>query len=186
MRDMREIRAVLVGAAVVATYLCLVLLTGRVPLGQFSLLFLAYVSGTIALWVALGTIVMFVQIFRRMRHTGSSPFLFAFFRESLEARWKRDRGASLLWPPLLFAALMASFNAFKQMVLPIAGFRFDPWLADADRVFFFGHDGWRVVWRRSKTDQTGAGVQPCGPDRGAEPAQCPGWHPDEDEQQQYR
>jgi hypothetical protein len=145
MRDMREIRAVMVGAAVVATYLCLVLMTGRVPLDQFSMLFLAYVSGTIALWVALGTIVMFVQIFRRMRHTGSKPFLFAFFRESLEARWKRDRGASLLWPPLLFAALMASFNAFKQMVLPLAGFRFDPWLADADRIFFFGHDGWRVT-----------------------------------------
>jgi hypothetical protein len=145
MLDIREIRAALAGAAVVGAYLCLVLLSGRVDLVQFTKLFLAYASGSIALWVAVGTIAMFVQVLRRACRSGSEPFLFEFARESIEARWKRDRGASLLWPPLLFASLMASFNSFKQMVLPLAGFSFDPWLASVDRIFFFGHDGWRVT-----------------------------------------
>ena len=145
MLDIREIRAAVAGAAVVGAYLCLVLLSGRVDILQFAKLFLAYASGSIALWVVVGTIAMFVQVLRRARRSGSEAFLFAFARESIEARWKRDRGASLLWPPLLFAALMASFNSFKQMVLPLAGFSFDPWLARADRIFFFGHDGWRVT-----------------------------------------
>ena len=64
---------------------------------------------------------------------------------AVSARWKRDRGLSLLWPPILFAALMASFNAFKQMVLPIAGYRLDPLLARADHLLFFGHDPWRIT-----------------------------------------
>ena len=145
MLDFREIRAAIAGAAVVAVYLCLVLMSGRVDLAQFAQLFLAYATGSIFLWLVVGTIVMFVQLFRRVRHSGSEPFMFALARESIEARWRRDRGASLLWPPLLFAALMASFNSFKQMVLPLAGFTFDPLLARADRIFFFGFDGWRVT-----------------------------------------
>jgi hypothetical protein len=145
MRHMREIRAVIVGATVVTIYLCLVLMTGRVDLVQFTDLFLTYATGSVTLWLVVGTMAMFVQIFRRMRQSGQEAFLFAFLRESLEARWKRDRGAALLWPPLLFAALIASFNSFKQMVLPIAGFGSDPWLARADRLLFFGHDGWRVT-----------------------------------------
>jgi hypothetical protein len=145
MRDMREIRAVIVGATVVTIYLCLVLMTGRVDLVQFADLFLTYATGSVTLWLVVGTMAMFVQIFRRMRRSGQEAFLFAFLRESLDARWKRDRGAALLWPPLMFAALIASFNSFKQMVLPIAGFGSDPWLARADRLLFFGHDGWRVT-----------------------------------------
>lgn len=145
MVHMREVRAVTMGATIVIAYVCAVLMTGRVDLGQFAFLFLAYATGSIALWCAVGTVAMFMQLFRRMRGTGKEPFLAAFVRDSIQARWERDRFASLLWPPLLFAALMASFNAFKQMVLPIAGFGFDPLLAQADRILFFGNDGWRVT-----------------------------------------
>lgn len=145
MLSIREIRAAGVGAAVVGIYLVLVLMSGRVDLVQFARLFLDYGSGSMIIWLTIGTVAMFVQLFRRMRGTGKEAFLLAFVRESIETRWARDRGASLLWPPLLFAALMASFNSFKQMILPLAGFRFDPWLASADRILFFGHDGWRVT-----------------------------------------
>ena len=145
MRDLRELRAALLGGAMVAAYVLVVILSGRVEYGQFTRLLLAYSSGSVFLWLVIGTIVVFVQIFRRMRRTGNDAFLFALARESIEERWNRDRGASLFWPPLLFAVLMASFNAFKQMVLPLAGFSWDPWLASADRAFFLGHDGWRVT-----------------------------------------
>src|SRR3546814_11562159 len=40
---------------------------------------------------------------------------------------------------------MASFNAFKQMVLVSAGFGFDPLFAEIDRALFLGHDPWRVT-----------------------------------------
>jgi len=145
MRDLREIRAVTVGAAAVVFYALLVLMSGRVDLGQFARLFLAYASGAVSLWVMIGTITVFVEIFRRMRTSGGAPFLFALATESIETRWKRDHFLSLFWPPLLFAGMMASFNSFKQMILPLAGFRFDPLLAGADRVLFLGHDGWRVT-----------------------------------------
>jgi hypothetical protein len=60
-------------------------------------------------------------------------------------RWQRDRCVSWAWPPVLFACLLATFNAFKQMVLPLAGFGADPWLAAADKALFLGIDPWRVT-----------------------------------------
>jgi hypothetical protein len=145
MLEGREVRATLLGAVILLAYTSLVLLSGRVALTEFTLLFLTYVGGGIALWVVLGVVFMLASIVRGARSSGSEPFLAAFVRESLLARWRRDKGASLLWPPLLFAGLMASFNSFKQMVLPLAGFRFDHALAEADRLLFLGQDGWQVT-----------------------------------------
>jgi len=45
----------------------------------------------------------------------------------------------------MFALMMASFNAFKQMVLPLAGYRFDALFAQLDRALFLGSDPWRVT-----------------------------------------
>ncbi|MFL6829812.1 MAG: phosphatase PAP2 family protein [Sphingomicrobium sp.] len=145
MIETRELRATLVGAAAVAAYLLAVLASDQVHAGQFALLFLAYVGGSFALWLVVGIAFMFVQLFRHARRSGSEPFLAALVKGAVAARWERDRGASLIWPPLLFATLMASFNAFKQMILPLAGYGDDPLLAKADRLLFFGHDGWRVT-----------------------------------------
>jgi hypothetical protein len=145
MGEAREIRATFVGAAVVATYLLAVVASPQVNASQFAELFLVYVSGSFALWIVLGVGFMLVSLFRQMRRSGSEPFLAEWARGSIAARWERDRGLSLIWPPLLFATLLASFNSFKQMVLPIAGYGWDPLLAKADRLLFFGQDGWRVT-----------------------------------------
>lgn len=145
MADMREVRAIAVGLAVVATYTSLVLASGRVDPAQFWTMFATYVGGSIGLWLALGILCGFVLVIRQALRSGGEPFLFPFVRDSVVARWKRDRGLSLIWPPLLFGGLMAAFNAYKQMVLPLAGYRFDPLFAAADRALFLGHDGWRVT-----------------------------------------
>jgi hypothetical protein len=58
-------------------------------------------------------------------------------------RWKEDRGLSLLVPTLFFAILLAAFNAFKQSVLPLAGFGLDPVFARWDRALF-GVDPWQI------------------------------------------
>jgi PAP2 superfamily len=58
-------------------------------------------------------------------------------------RWQEDRGLSLLVPTLFFTILLAAFNAFKQSVLPLAGFGLDPLFAQWDRAVF-GVDPWRI------------------------------------------
>jgi hypothetical protein len=58
-------------------------------------------------------------------------------------RWLDDRGLSLLLPALFFAILLAAFNAFKQSVLPLAGFGLDGLFAQWDRAIF-GVDPWRI------------------------------------------
>jgi hypothetical protein len=55
---------------------------------------------------------------------------------ALQDRWRSDRLVTLLWPVLLFAIVMSSFSAFKQRILPLAGFHFDPALAAIDRNLF--------------------------------------------------
>jgi len=79
------------------------------------------------------------------RKSGSDSFLLGYLQGAMRERWERDRYVSLFWPPLLFALLLSAFNAFKQMVLPLAGFRFDPLFAAADRALFLGVDPWRVT-----------------------------------------
>ena len=145
MVQARELRASILGAAIVAAYVAAVLSTGQVELGQFGKLFSVYLGGSFALWIVVGLLAIVVRTYAEAKRSGNEPFLGAFAAKSLKDRWERDRGLSLIWPPLLFAALIAAFNAFKQMVLPLAGFGWDPILAEADRLLFLGQDGWRVT-----------------------------------------
>lgn len=140
MRDRREFRAAALGAAIVAVYAVLVLLTGRVDPGDFAWLFIGYLYSSFSLWL-LVMAAGFSWLLYRERPVSPTGAI----REWILDRWRRDRLASLLWPPLLFASLMAAFNAFKQMVLPLAGFGLDPFFADLDRTLAFGQDPWRVT-----------------------------------------
>ncbi|HVF83655.1 MAG TPA: phosphatase PAP2 family protein [Sphingomicrobium sp.] len=144
MTDVREVRAALLGAAIVGLYLALVLGTGLVNVGDFSQLLSGYLKISFALWVFLGLIVIAIKLGVGAFRSGREAFLADFCRGLLLVRWRRDRCVSLLWPPLLLAFLLASFNAFKQMVLPLAGFRFDPLFTALDRAVFLGADPWRV------------------------------------------
>jgi len=145
MTDRREVRAAGLGFAIVASYMALVLLSGRVDPADFGRLFLSYVKGSFSLWLILGFLALLWLLYKERPRGGASVSPAAVMAEWLKERWARDRLASLLWPPVLFAALMASFNAFKQMILPAAGFRFDPLFAELDRLVFLGNDPWRIT-----------------------------------------
>jgi len=145
MLQVRETRAVALGAAVVGTYMALVLMSGRVDPVQFSQLLLVYLTGSFTLWIVAGVITLLIHIVRGARTSGREPFLRESVISFARERWQRDHCASLLWPPLLFATLMASFNAYKQMVLPGAGFALDPLFREADRLLFLGTDPWKVT-----------------------------------------
>ena len=142
--DQREVRAAGLGAAIVAAYGALVLASGRVDPVDFGRLLLLYLNGSFALWAMLAIGGIFVLLYRNRPAGGGLPSPFQTIGAWAKDRWTRDRMVSLIWPPLLFATLMASFNAFKQMILPAAGFRFDSLFTEIDRALFLGTDPWRI------------------------------------------
>lgn len=145
MRNNPEIRAAAAGAAIVAAYALLVLSSGRIPLADFARLLAFYLKTSFSLWLFLGLLTLLVELWRKRPRNGPGPSPLAVMVAVGKGRWERDRFASLFWPPLLFAMLMASFNAFKQMILPAAGFALDPAFAAADKMLFLGNDPWRVT-----------------------------------------
>jgi hypothetical protein len=145
MLQRREIIAAEAGALAVAVYTVLVLSTGQVPLADFATLLGFYLQSSFSLWLVMGFVALLVQLYRHRPVNGTGPGPISVVLRSITDRWERDRFVSLFWPPLLFAVLMASFNAFKQMVLPLAGFRYDPLFAWLDRLLFLGNDPWRVL-----------------------------------------
>jgi PAP2 superfamily len=61
-------------------------------------------------------------------------------------RWRPDLRAGWLLVAMLLSGLtLPLFQLFKQLVLPIRGFPFDPFVARADNFLFFGHDAWEVT-----------------------------------------
>ena len=145
MRDIREARAAAAGALAVAGYMLLVLATGLVPLPDFAALLLFYLKTSFSLWLFFGLLAILVLLYRHRPRNGSGPSPIAVIASAVRDRWERDHFVSLLWPPLLFATLIASFNAFKQLVLPAAGFRYDPLFAEMDRLLFLGTDPWKIT-----------------------------------------
>lgn len=141
----REIRAAEAGALAVAVYTILVLSSGKVSLPGYATLLGFYLQASFSLWLIMGFVALVVTLYRQRPVNGVGPGPIAVIARSIVGRWERDRFVSLFWPPLLFASLMASFNAFKQMVLPIAGFRYDPLFAQLDRLLFLGNDPWRAM-----------------------------------------
>ena len=143
IREVREVRAAAAGAIVVGAYMLLVLATGMIPISNFAKLLLFYLKASFSLWLLFGLVAMLVVVYRnRPRNGRPSDNPIAVIIAAGRERWERDRFASSLWPPLLFGTLIATFNAFKQIVLPAAGFHYDPLFAEVDRLLFFGTDPW--------------------------------------------
>ena len=145
--DRRELRAFALSAAILMLYTFAILSTGKIDPRAFVHLAATYTTGSLSLWAFLGLCALLILMIRHgagpldAQRTSPLVLIARFVRD----RWDRDYGVSLLWPPVLFAWLVAAFNAFKQMVPVGAAFRFDPALAEIDRLLFFGHDGWRVM-----------------------------------------
>jgi hypothetical protein len=145
MVDAREVRATGLAAALLSGYSVIVLSTGLVDFGEFAEVLGTYLGGSFVLWLLIGITLGMVRTCVAAKRSGKESFLLPFLRDGIRARWERDYGLSLIWPPVLFATLMASFNAFKQMVLPLAGYGMDPVFAQADQILFLGHDPWRAT-----------------------------------------
>jgi hypothetical protein len=130
--------------ALVLCFAAFTLAAGRVALSDYLAFVLAYVRVAAGLWVFTGTVAIGWVLVRERRGGGRRP-LTALLTDLLQRRWREDRLLSMIAPPLLFALLMASFNAFKQRVLPQAGFGMDVPLAEIDRALFLGVDPWKLT-----------------------------------------
>lgn len=140
----REYRATAIGLITLALYAVFVLATGKVAPVALGHLFATYLASALSLTALFALLVAFALHLRpRPAHARSTPL--STLRHLLGVRWARDKCTSLVWPPLMFAGLMSSFNAFKQQVLIGAGFHIDAQLAAIDRALFLGHDPWRVT-----------------------------------------
>jgi hypothetical protein len=148
MIDIREVRGAAAGAGATALYMAFILMSGRVDPAGFAWLLATYIVIAAAIWALLGGLVLLARMPREERVGGHSVFA-QLVTTTARERWQRDRCISWIWPPLLFASLLAAFNAFKQMILPLAGFGADPILAAADKALFLGVDPWRVTMRSS-------------------------------------
>jgi hypothetical protein len=108
MLKLREVKSVALGAAVVLTYMALVLLSGRVDPVTFGRLLYFYIRTAFWLWAFVGGFYLLGSLVLHGRRAGTSPFLFGFVTGLVRERWQRDRLLSLVWPPLLFACTRSS------------------------------------------------------------------------------
>jgi len=131
--------------AVAGIYYALIASLPGVPRFELALLTLQYLGiGIVALLVFMAVAFTFC-LARRMfvREFGERPWHFA--SRLLVERWREDRCSSFFMPVLLFALLLPAYTAFKQIVIPTAGFAFDSDLQGWGRTLLFGAPPWQVT-----------------------------------------
>ncbi len=130
---------------ILAAFNVAVLGSGQVDLAEFGELVGLYLGGSFALWFVMGLFACLVMLIINLKKNGLDQSAQSLITDHLKARWISDQMLSLVWPPILFALLMASYNAFKQMILVKFPFRYDALFTQADQMLFLGHEPWRVV-----------------------------------------
>ncbi len=141
----REVRAIALMVSILTGFTAAVLGSGQVNLADFGQLVSLYLGGSFALWFVTGLAACFVMLVVNFLKNGLTHSPTTLIANFLKSRWASDRLLSLIWPPMLFALLMASFNAYKQLILVGHPFRYDALFTQADKLLFLGHDPWRVV-----------------------------------------
>lgn len=126
----------------VLSYSWAVVCNAHVPEGRVAQLFADYLMLSMRLMLLVTAISAARLLFRGSREGARSPT--AMLRNAITAGWRRDRLLSVVFPPLLFAVLVASFNIYKQTILAHIDFRYDGILAWMGRGLFFGHTPWTV------------------------------------------
>jgi hypothetical protein len=120
-----------------------VLTLSRGSAAEFIQLFKVYAWTMYPLWFLVGLLLLLIgrlrNDFRGVPHSSM-----AHARAFLANRWKVDRWLSIVTPPLTVTILLCTFNIYKQVELPAAGFAAEPYLVNLDQALF-GADGWMVT-----------------------------------------
>ena len=120
-----------------------VLTLSRGSAAEFVELFKAYVWTMYPLWFLVGMLLLLIGRVRNdiLRVPHSS---LAHARRFFAHRWAADRCLSIVTPPLTVTILLCTFNIYKQLELPTAGFQAEPYLANVDQRLF-GADAWMIT-----------------------------------------
>lgn len=117
-----------------------VLLFGRPDAQELGALLLSYARVAVVAFLVVTMFALVGGVLLLGLRSGFRASPLAHLTQGLKTIWADSRGFSLLWPFLVLVLLLTSYNSFKQSVLPLAGFRFDPLLAQIDRILFAGQD----------------------------------------------
>lgn len=120
----REYHIAVLNLAAVGSFTLYVLMHPAVSASQFLLLIGKYA----VLTVVLATLALIA--FAALKSRGQN------WIDTIADRWRKDHFLTLLWPMATFTLVMPTFSAFKQRILPLAGFQFDPALSAIDRRLF--------------------------------------------------
>jgi hypothetical protein len=131
--------------AISVVFLATVLASGRVDAVDFARLVLVYAHSLGALLLVVSALGLLLLCWRDYRLTGVSPSPIGVARTWLGDGPPIATAISIIGPTLSCILVVASFNAFKQMLLPLAGFSYDPLFAALDRQLAFGTDPWRLT-----------------------------------------
>jgi hypothetical protein len=110
---------------------------------DYLALFKVYAWTMYPLWFLVGLLLLLLGRLRSdLRGVPYSSLAQA--RQFLARRWAVDRWMSIVAPPLTVTILLCSFNIYKQIELPAAGFGADRWLAATDQGLL-GGDAWQFT-----------------------------------------
>ena len=116
-----------------------------VDAGQLMRLSLTYAQLGLNFLLIISAFAIVGALVLRVARRDFTERPFPFVRRLIVERWRLDRGLSIVVPPLIFALLLPSFNAFKQMILPLAGFGLDDLFMSWDQALFLGHHPWQAA-----------------------------------------
>ena len=131
-RPERSIAAI--NSAAVVLFSLFVLCSDRVSVASFVELAASYIGISLiilgfAVVLYAGQVLVRTGFASKWTESPTRALVSAFGK-----RWRDDRMFCLIWPVALFLLLMPTFNAFKQRILPQAGFHYDKQLAELDRI----------------------------------------------------
>lgn len=140
-----NIRAACVPMLLVAAYAALVLASPAVSVAEIMPLLGAHLRKGLFALIAFSMISVFLLLIVKLVRGDTEERPLALIGRTIRTGWERDRLLSVAIPPFYFALLLSSFSAFKQTILPLAGFGLDPAFAEIDRALFLGVDPWRLT-----------------------------------------
>jgi hypothetical protein len=134
-----EVRAFFVLPSILCASMVLcAFVTGQLAGISSTHLLLPYFSTSIAITIISTLLTIFWWVLRLARAQADTPL------RIIRSRLKQ-RAPYLLLPAIVFPLFLASYTAVKTAIPFLAGYSWDPFWADADRLLF-GQDAWRIAY----------------------------------------
>lgn len=131
-----ERRAALLNGGAVVLFAAFVLSSGSISPSAFMRLASTYVGIAAIIFGFAALLYAAKAVFQGGIESRWTASPIRSVAKAFSDRWRDERLFGLIWPIGLFLILMPTFNAFKQRILPDAGFALDPALAQIDRSLF--------------------------------------------------